>query len=167
MRSIHTCFIYLAICAVLAKAGPLPHKHNNEGHEHQQHGEATSYTIVTKHEDNNGGHDDQHNGSNYHLGEQDDHIGHGHGDADDYHTYPKYEFVYGVEDLKTGDIKQQWESRDGDKVKGSYSLKESDGTTRVVQYTSDKKKGFEATVHKIGQVYDVHKEADHADYHSY
>lgn len=37
----------------------------------------------------------------------------------DYHTHPKYEFQYGVKDAKTGDIKDQWEHRDGDKVKGN------------------------------------------------
>lgn len=32
--------------------------------------------------------------------------------------YPKYHFDYGVTDYKTGDIKKQWEMRDGDVVKG-------------------------------------------------
>lgn len=32
------------------------------------------------------------------------------------HHYPKYKFEYGVKDLKTGDHKDVWESRDGDKV---------------------------------------------------
>lgn len=31
-------------------------------------------------------------------------------------SYPKYSFKYGVHDPHTGDIKQQWEERDGDKV---------------------------------------------------
>lgn len=33
---------------------------------------------------------------------------------------------------------------------GSYSLVESDGTKRVVQYEADKHNGFNAIVHKIG-----------------
>lgn len=33
--------------------------------------------------------------------------------------YPKYHFDYGVSDYKTGDIKKQWEMRDGDVVKGN------------------------------------------------
>uniref|UniRef100_A0A3F2Z4P2 Cuticle protein 19 n=1 Tax=Glossina palpalis gambiensis TaxID=67801 RepID=A0A3F2Z4P2_9MUSC len=68
----------------------------------------------------------------------------------DYYAYPKYEFDYGVKDLKTGDIKNQWETRNGDVVKGSYSLKESDGTTRVVEYTADDHNGFNAVVKKVG-----------------
>lgn len=39
----------------------------------------------------------------------------------DYYHYPKYHFGYGVKDYKTGDIKHQYETRDGDKVKGSCS----------------------------------------------
>lgn len=36
-------------------------------------------------------------------------------------------------------------------VKGQYSLKEADGTTRVVEYKADKHNGFTAVVHKIGE----------------
>uniref|UniRef100_A0A1A9WGA3 Cuticle protein 19 n=1 Tax=Glossina brevipalpis TaxID=37001 RepID=A0A1A9WGA3_9MUSC len=68
----------------------------------------------------------------------------------DYYAYPKYEFNYDVKDLKTGDIKNQWETRDGDVVKGIYTLKESDGTTRVVEYTADDHNGFNAVVKKLG-----------------
>lgn len=32
------------------------------------------------------------------------------------HHYPKYKFEYGVKDPKTGDHKDAWETRDGDKV---------------------------------------------------
>lgn len=48
-------------------------------------------------------------------------------------------------------MKQHIEERDGDKVKGSYTLKEADGTTRVVEYEADKHNGFNAKVHKIGE----------------
>lgn len=68
---------------------------------------------------------------------------------DKYH-YPKYSFNYGVKDLKTGDIKDQWEKRDGDKVIGGYMLKEADGTMRVVEYTADDHNGFNAVVKNIG-----------------
>nr|CAD7416277.1 unnamed protein product [Timema cristinae] len=44
-------------------------------------------------------------------------------------AYPAYKFDYAVHDPHTGDIKNQWESRDGDVVKGSYSLVEADGDT--------------------------------------
>ncbi|XP_046808832.1 uncharacterized protein LOC111688296 [Lucilia cuprina] len=64
----------------------------------------------------------------------------------------KYEYEYGVKDLLTGDIKNQWERREGDQVKGGYSLKEADGTIRIVEYTADAVNGFRAVVRKIGQV---------------
>lgn len=41
----------------------------------------------------------------------------------DYYHYPKYHFGYGVKDYKTGDIKHQYETRDGDHVKGAISTK--------------------------------------------
>ncbi|KAG8237003.1 hypothetical protein J437_LFUL017419 [Ladona fulva] len=65
-------------------------------------------------------------------------------------AYPKYKFNYGVNDPHTGDIKNQWEERDGDVVKGSYSFHESDGTVRTVHYTADKHNGFNAVVHRSG-----------------
>lgn len=71
----------------------------------------------------------------------------------DYYSYPKYKFEYGVKDAHTGDHKNQWEVRDGDVVKGEYSLDEADGTKRVVEYTSDKHNGFNAVVKKIGHAY--------------
>ncbi|PSN37946.1 hypothetical protein C0J52_10424 [Blattella germanica] len=66
------------------------------------------------------------------------------------YAHPKYEFKYGVKDEHTGDIKEQSEQRDGDVVKGQYSLVEPDGTTRTVKYTSDKHNGFNAEVIKSG-----------------
>lgn len=65
-------------------------------------------------------------------------------------AYPKYGFDYGVHDAHTGDVKQQHEVRDGDVVKGQYSLLEPDGTTRVVEYTADDHNGFNAVVKKVG-----------------
>ncbi|KAG8237004.1 hypothetical protein J437_LFUL017420 [Ladona fulva] len=73
-----------------------------------------------------------------------------HGHAVDYYAYPKYTFNYGVHSPHTGDVKNQWESRDGDVVKGSYSLHEPDGTIRTVEYTADDHNGFNAVVHKSG-----------------
>jgi len=75
------------------------------------------------------------------------------GDHKDYFAYPKYKFEYGVKDVKTGDHKSQWETRDGDVVKGEYTLDESDGTKRVVQYKADGKTGFHAIVKKIGHAH--------------
>ncbi|KAJ8955646.1 hypothetical protein NQ314_006864 [Rhamnusium bicolor] len=68
----------------------------------------------------------------------------------DYYAYPKYEFSYGVKDPHTGDHKSQHEERDGDVVKGYYTLAEPDGTHRTVHYTADKINGFNAVVEKTG-----------------
>ncbi|XP_055527202.1 cuticle protein 19-like [Wyeomyia smithii] len=65
-------------------------------------------------------------------------------------AHPKYKFQYGVKDFHTGDSKDQWEHRDGDIVRGQYTLYEADGTKRVVEYTSDKHKGFQAHVKRVG-----------------
>ncbi|XP_069705090.1 cuticle protein 19-like [Periplaneta americana] len=61
-----------------------------------------------------------------------------------------YKFNYAVHDPHTGDVKNQWETRDGDAVKGSYSLVQPDGSTRVVEYTADKHNGFNAIVKTAG-----------------
>jgi hypothetical protein len=70
--------------------------------------------------------------------------------------HPQYKYEYGVKDPKTGDHKSQWEHRDGDVVKGEYTLDEADGTHRVVEYSSDKKNGFNAVVKKIGHAHHHH-----------
>ncbi|XP_045466252.1 larval cuticle protein A2B-like [Harmonia axyridis] len=59
-----------------------------------------------------------------------------------------YKFGYQVSDPVTGDEKHQEETREGDVVQGSYSLVESDGTRRIVEYTADAVNGFNAVVHK-------------------
>ncbi|KAK9739627.1 Insect cuticle protein [Popillia japonica] len=68
----------------------------------------------------------------------------------DYYAYPKYNFNYGVNDGQTGDDKSQQEERDGDRVRGSYTLKEADGTIRTVEYTADDQNGFNAVVSRSG-----------------
>lgn len=65
-------------------------------------------------------------------------------------AHPKYSFKYGVQDPHTGDYKTAHEYRDGDVVKGSYSVHDPDGTLRTVEYTADKENGFNAIVHKTG-----------------
>ncbi|XP_018561034.1 cuticle protein 19-like isoform X2 [Anoplophora glabripennis] len=77
---------------------------------------------------------------------QDEYEPHGH--AVDYYSHPKYAFRYGVSDPHTGDVKAQQESRDGDVVKGQYSLVEPDGSIRVVDYVADPVNGFNAVVSK-------------------
>ncbi|XP_026814776.1 cuticle protein 8-like [Rhopalosiphum maidis] len=58
-----------------------------------------------------------------------------------------YSFEYSVNDPHTYDVKSQHETSDGNgNVKGSYSLLEADGSTRVVEYTADDQSGFNAIV---------------------
>jgi len=54
-----------------------------------------------------------------------------------YDAHPQYNYGYSVQDGLTGDSKNHQESRDGDVVKGQYSLVEPDGAVRTVTYTSD------------------------------
>ncbi|XP_030024967.2 larval/pupal rigid cuticle protein 66 [Manduca sexta] len=56
-------------------------------------------------------------------------------------------FAYSVADPYTGDFKNQIESRLGDNVQGQYSLLESDGTRRTVDYAAGAE-GFNAVVRK-------------------
>ncbi|KAG8237285.1 hypothetical protein J437_LFUL017490 [Ladona fulva] len=70
--------------------------------------------------------------------------------AVDYFAVPNYQFNYGVHDAHTGDQKSQTEHREGDVVKGQYSLVEPDGTVRTVDYSADPHNGFNAVVHKSG-----------------
>ncbi|KAH8275005.1 hypothetical protein KR018_009606 [Drosophila ironensis] len=79
------------------------------------------------------------------------------GYALDYYDHPKYAFNYGVADHTTGDVKSQHETRDGDVVKGQYSLVEPDGSIRTVDYTADPIHGFNAVVTKSGPT--VHAQA--------
>ena len=74
-------------------------------------------------------------------------------------AHPKYKYEYGVKDSKTHDHKSQWESRDGDVVKGQYTLDEADGTHRVVDYASDHKAGFQAHVQRMGHAAHPHGES--------
>ncbi|XP_019873340.1 cuticle protein 19-like [Aethina tumida] len=84
----------------------------------------------------------------------------GHDEHQDYHEPAKYSFNYAVHDPHTGDEKQHYEERNGDEVKGTYSLKEADGTTRIVEYKADKHNGFQAVVHKVGEP----KQEEHISY---
>jgi len=80
-------------------------------------------------------------------------------DPAEYYSEPNYHFNYGVKDLHTGDLKSQWEHREGDVVKGSYSLMEPDGSIRTVDYTADSHNGFNAVVSKSG--HSVHPAKHH------
>lgn len=56
-------------------------------------------------------------------------------------AHPKYDYSYSVSDPHTGDHKEQHEARDGDVVKGEYSLLQPDGSFRKVTYTADDHNG--------------------------
>ncbi|XP_073982304.1 cuticle protein 19-like [Rhodnius prolixus] len=71
----------------------------------------------------------------------------------DFHAPAQYKFDYSVRDPHSGDVKSQWEHRDGDEVKGSYTVHDPDGTIRTVEYFADKDNGFNAIVKKEGNSY--------------
>ncbi|XP_051861768.1 cuticle protein 21 [Drosophila albomicans] len=62
--------------------------------------------------------------------------------------HPQYAYAYNVQDAITGDSKSQQEVRDGDVVKGSYSVVDADGSLRTVFYTADPINGFNAVVQR-------------------
>jgi len=66
--------------------------------------------------------------------------------AEPYDPHPQYNYGYSVSDALTGDHKSAQESRDGDLVRGQYSLVEPDGAIRTVTYTADGVNGFNAVV---------------------
>ncbi|XP_073817951.1 cuticle protein-like [Musca autumnalis] len=68
--------------------------------------------------------------------------------AEEYDPHPQYKFGYDVQDSISGDSKTQVEERDGDVVRGEYSLNDSDGFRRTVQYTADPINGFNAVVRR-------------------
>ncbi|XP_067647584.1 uncharacterized protein Cpr76Bc isoform X3 [Eurosta solidaginis] len=79
------------------------------------------------------------------------------------YAHPEYAFSYGVKDLHTGDVKSQWESRNGDSIKGHYSILEPDGSIRTVHYTADAKNGFNAVVKTVGANSHPVTESPHAE----
>ncbi|KAH8302412.1 hypothetical protein KR044_006194 [Drosophila immigrans] len=70
----------------------------------------------------------------------------GGGTHTDYVARPEYSFAYGVEDGQTRLLQNRKETRNGDAVKGVYSVVDPDGTLRVVKYTADDANGFQAEV---------------------
>jgi hypothetical protein len=139
----------LAFIAVVAAHGGSSYVKRTDHHGH--------HTEVSHgHHGGDGGHG--HGGDEGH--------GHGHGghgghESHDYYHHPSYKYEYGVKDPKTKDHHSQWEHRDGDVVKGEYTLDEADGTKRVVKYSSDKKSGFTAHVERIGHAEHPHGHHGH------
>ncbi|KAE8573375.1 larval cuticle protein A3A [Halyomorpha halys] len=68
--------------------------------------------------------------------------------GDTYDPNPQYSFSYSSNDPTTGDNHGQTETREGDVVRGSYSLTDADGSIRTVEYTADSVNGFNAQVHR-------------------
>jgi hypothetical protein len=140
-------FIFAMIAAAAAHAVPSAYKvevhHEHYPVHHEEYHHSAPAVVEAAH----------------HYGGEESYGHGGHDESHDYYHHPSYKFEYGVKDPKTGDHKSQWETRDGDVVKGEYSLDEADGTKRVVSYTSDKHNGFQAVVKKIGHAY--HPEVHH------
>ncbi|KAM7356219.1 uncharacterized protein ACRADG_002023 [Cochliomyia hominivorax] len=150
---------FLTICGLIAAA---PSHHQDEGHE-LKYVVATKQEVAPQYVASSYHQDEGHEVAPQYVVETKESSSHSlepasyeiitpklsdHHDAED--DDAKYEFNYGVKDLKTGDIKNQWEFRNRDHVKGTYSLIEADGTTRLVQYSADDHNGFKAVVQKIG-----------------
>ncbi|XP_046393035.1 cuticle protein 18.6-like [Ischnura elegans] len=71
-------------------------------------------------------------------------------------SHPQYRYAYRVTDPEHGNYQEKYESRDGEKVHGFYSLVEPDGNIRVVRYTADET-GFHAHVSRPASINDVAK----------
>lgn len=116
---------FVALCVLgAASAGLLPEY--NEGHNYQ------SITLG-----GNSGNSFSSSGPSSYKGYQQE---------EEHYAPAHYEFKYAVEDKHTGDIKEQQEKREGDKVVGFYTLIEPDGHRRIVHYEADKHSGFTAKV---------------------
>lgn len=74
---------------------------------------------------------------------------------DSHHSAEKrdipYTYEYGVQDHRTGDHKSAWEKHDGHNVVGGYTMREADGSLRVVNYKADPIHGFQADVKYVGK----------------
>ncbi|XP_037943247.1 cuticle protein 21-like [Teleopsis dalmanni] len=69
-------------------------------------------------------------------------------ELEEYDPHPQYKYGYDVQDTLSGDSKGHIEERDGDIVRGEYSLIDADGFRRIVQYTADPINGFNAVVRR-------------------
>ena len=84
--------------------------------------------------------------------------------TEEYDPHPQYKYGYDVQDAISGDSKSQFEERNGDVVRGEYSLIDADGFKRTVQYTADPINGFNAVVNREPLVKHVVKTAPIATY---
>ena len=71
-------------------------------------------------------------------------------DGATFDPYPRYNFDYRVAEPRTGDYKNHQESRNGDAVRGQYSVAEPDGSLLTVRYAADDAHGYTAVVERSG-----------------
>ncbi|XP_065172433.1 adult-specific cuticular protein ACP-22-like [Atheta coriaria] len=126
------CLLFAIVAVAWAYPDGHGHKvnHNDQGggHKYEFHGH---------------GHEGGHKATSYHKIERHDSKDH----PIHFKAHPVYHYGFKVADDKHHDHKDKHEEREGDKVKGSYSLLEPDGKTiRVVEYTADHKQGWNAKV---------------------
>ncbi|XP_013106615.2 larval cuticle protein A2B isoform X2 [Stomoxys calcitrans] len=69
-------------------------------------------------------------------------------ELEEFDPHPQYKYGYDVQDTLSGDSKGHVEERDGDVVRGEYSLVDPDGLRRTVTYTADPVNGFNAVVRR-------------------
>ena len=69
-------------------------------------------------------------------------------ELEEYDPHPQYKYGYNVQDSLSGDSKGHVEERDGDVVRGEYSLIDADGYKRTVSYIADPVNGFNAVVRR-------------------
>lgn len=65
---------------------------------------------------------------------------------EEFESNPSYQFGFDVKDDEYTNYQNRKEVRDGNVIKGSYSVVDSDGFIRTVTYTADPKEGFKADV---------------------
>lgn len=85
------------------------------------------------------------NGAAYNSGQYN-----GRYDGATFDPYPRYNFDYRVAEPRTGDYKNHQESRNGDAVRGQYSVAEPDGSLLTVRYAADDAHGYTAVVERSG-----------------
>lgn len=116
-------FQFIVIASLVALAAAYPGYYDHYEHEHAHAIE--EYPVARADHGHHAHHEEYHH---------DDELV-------DYYAPPKYAYKYGVSDYHTGDVKSHHETRDGDVVKGQYSVVEPDGSVRTVDYTADKHNG--------------------------
>ncbi|XP_077283810.1 uncharacterized protein LOC143909609 [Arctopsyche grandis] len=156
--------VFIGLVAICG-AYPLGYAGYNNigyGYGHSGYGHATSSQNIVRLDGPSRAYSGPEHGLIYNQGYG---YGHGHGQYYDEYAHPAYKFDYGVKDHHTGDNKEQWETRDGDVVKGGYSLVEPDGSIRTVHYTADDHNGFNAVVQRTPNAHPAHYGHGHGHGH--